>query len=860
MTLLSGWRLSLRLAWREVKRSKARSALILFMVTFPVIAVIAADVAQATASVSSVEGLDRRLGSAEALVTSLPNTRQAFQLADPDNGGFVTQQGHSRAASLATVERALGGHRPATELLTRRVGVHTDLGVLPVDATGVDLHDPLAKGLYRLTSGRFPTAADEVAVNAALAAEGFHVGDRLTVGDGHHVTVVGTAEAAGPRAQPLLVGLPSWLPAAGAPAEVNHWLVGGAPVTWDDVRALNQEGAVALSREVIERPPSTDQLAPQIRQSLSDAHSQLYTVLLLIGVMALLEVVLLAGPAFAVGARRQSRTLALIAANGGGPPQSRRVILASAVVLGTIGAAVGTVLGIVAGRILVPLLQAHADTYFGPFQIRWSHVLGVAFFGFLSALLAAAVPAWIASRQDVVAVLAGRRGDRKPGRRSPVVGVVLLAIGLGLAVLGSRQSAGDLLIAAAAVVSVFGMIFLVPVVVVAVARLGRRMPLPLRYAVRDAARHRTRTVPAVAAVAATVAGVVALSIANSSDQAQAKADYDPLLPQGLSSIVVNRAHPDWTAVTSAVTRTAGGARVETVHGVATRQAFELRPPGRSVVTASWSSPYPTPALVSDGNDQATQALLSPTLSAAQREQVKRALGDGRAVVFAQDPVTGDHVGLRLGHERVSLPAVFVPVGTRMMATQVVLPPSLLHRIGVTEAESGLLLAGSPLTASQEDDLRQVLGGLDSASNLYVERGYQTSNAEKIVLWILFGLGATLMLGGTLTATFLALSDARPDLATLSAVGASPRTRRGVAAAYALAVGFVGAVLGAAVGFIPGVAVTYPLTRGFDPGEPSHYLDIPWMLIGGLVIALPLFTALVVGLLARSRLPVVARLD
>jgi putative ABC transport system permease protein len=476
------------------------------------------------------------------------------------------------------------------------------------------------------------------------------------------------------------------------------------------------------------------------------------------------------------------------------------------------------------------------------------------------ALLAAAVPAWIASRQDVVAVLAGRRGDRKPGRRSPVVGVVLLAIGIGLAVLGSRQSAGDLLIAVAAVVSVFGMIFLVPVVVVGVARLGRRMPLPLRYAVRDAARHRTRTVPAVAAVAATVAGVVTLSIANSSDQAQAKADYDPLLPQGLSSVVVNRPHPDWAAVTAAVTRTAGGARVETVHGVATRQMFDLRPPGHQALRAGSSSPYPTPVLVSDGSDEATQTLVSPSLSAEQEGQVQTALASGRAVVFTQDPVAGDHVRLRLGHERLELPTVFVPVGTRMMATAAVLPPSLLQRIDVAENESGLLLAGAPLTASQEDDLRQVLGGLDSASDLYVEHGYQTANAEKIVLWILFGLGAILMLGGTLTATFLALSDARPDLATLSAVGASPRTRRGVAAAYALAVGFVGAVLGAAVGFIPGVAVTYPLTRGFDPGDPSHYLDIPWTLIGGLVIALPLFTALVVGLLARSRLPVVARLD
>ena len=68
------------------------------------------------------------------------------------------------------------------------------------------------------------------------------------------------------------------------------------------------------------------------------------------------------------------------------------------------------------------------------------------------------------------------------------------------------------------------------------------------------------------------------------------------------------------------------------------------------------------------------------------------------------------------------------------------------------------------------------------------------------------------------------------------------------------------MLGAAVGFIPGIAVTYPLTRSFDGSGPSHYLDIPWLLIAALVVALPVLTAGVVGLVARSRLPVVARLD
>ena len=85
------------------------------------------------------------------------------------------------------------------------------------------------------------------------------------------------------------------------------------------------------------------------------------------------------------------------------------------------------------------------------------------------------------------------------------------------------------------------------------------------------------------------------------------------------------------------------------------------------------------------------------------------------------------------------------------------------------------------------------------------------------------------------------------------------------------IGFVGAVLGALVGFIPGVAITFPLTtmpsgscfavgQGplvCDSGGP--YLDVPWLLILGLVVVLPLVTALVVALAARSRLPLVGRL-
>ena len=862
MTFVSGWRLALRLAWREAVRSKARSALVLFMVTFPVVAVVAADVAQATASVNAVEGLDRRIGSSQALVTALPHTRQVVQAADPDQGS-VQQSGHGPTASLAEIEQALGGRRPVTGLVLGSATVRTDLRVLNAQVMRLDLSDPLTEGLFRLTDGRRALGPDEVDVNQALADEGFAIGDTLRTQSGRSFTVVGVAESTGMRTRPLVTGP---LRGGAGPSAVRTWLVGGAPVTWAQVQAVNALGATVVSREVIRHPPPTSDLPPAMRQAHAQDNTQIYTILALIGVMALTEVVLLAGPAFAVGARRQSRALALVGANGGTPAQSRRTILAMAVVLGSLGSVVGAGLGVLVGRALIPVLQRQSDTWFGPFQVRWTHVLAIAAFGLLSALLAALVPAWVASRQDVVAVLAGRRGDRAVSRRSPLIGLLLIGLGIVLAYRGAGRGAGELLIAGGAVLSVFGMIFLVPVVVVAVARLGRRMPLPLRYAVRDAARHRTRTVPAVAAVAATVAGLVALAIGNASDQAQQKAAYVDQIPVG-AGLVTDFGHS--AAFLPAARRLLddAGAGPQSVRGLPTSQggrgpALALAGPARRLAGGSTAT-FGTEALVADR----LPPVLPDQVGASERAAADAALARGGLVVFSSQPsnlqratvmVLGSSKG---APTRLTLPAYALDIGGAYAPAVAVLSPEAARRLAMPVAETALLFHADRLDARALDDLRQRLQGLSPQRGyVYVESGYHVAGSEKVVLWILFGMALVLMLGGTLTATFLALSDARPDLATLSAVGASPRTRRGVAAAYAVAVGLVGAVLGAAVGFIPGIAISYPLTRNFTGAEPSHYLDIPWPMIGALVLALPLVTALVVGLVTRSRLPVVARLD
>jgi putative ABC transport system permease protein len=267
------------------------------------------------------------------------------------------------------------------------------------------------------------------------------------------------------------------------------------------------------------------------------------------------------------------------------------------------------------------------------------------------------------------------------------------------------------------------------------------------------------------------------------------------------------------------------------------------------------------------------------LPADDERRARIALARGEVVLLSTQPVPGSQVELiqesysedgstaTLGRSTARAVAVSAPGS--MQPARAVLPESVAKDAGLTVITTSLLVRGATIDTSAEDAIDEGLAGLEENASLYVERGFQ-DDSTRIMLLLLGSIGGVLVLGGTLTATFLALSDARPDFATMGAVGAEPRTRRAVAAAYAGTIGLVGALLGAAVGFVPGIAVTFPLTGSSWAGPsatttegtplPDHFLDVPWLLVLGLVVVLPLVTATVVGLASRSRLPMVSRLS
>ncbi len=884
---LSSWRLALRIGQREARRAKWRSLLVIAMIALPVAGVTAVAVTYKTYDVNTAEGLDRRLGTEAAARVEAQSPGAVRQGIDPENAAEWLEPEPGGEPLNEAGLRAAVGDRPVLEADEYGLDVRTDKGATWVTGLRVDLDDPLAAGLTRLTDGRLPKSTDEVVVNSVLSDRGPGIGEELRIPDGSSDEirkVVGIVESTTVRNDPFLAGQD--LPDA-ATFNTPSWLVGGGAMTWADVEELNTKGAFVLSRSVVQNPSAAALAADrELRPRMEAPDPADAVIVVLIVVMVLLEVVLLAGPAFAVAARRQARDLALIAASGGTARQSRRVVLGMAIVIGAVAAVAGAVLGIGLGRLLQPLAQDQVSRWFGPFEVPWLQILAVACIGFAAAICAAVVPAWIASRQNVVGVLSGRRSETRPSRRSPVIGVVLLAAGVASAAFGTRNAFSGVPIALGVLLCVTGLLFILPVLVSLAARLSARMPLVIRFATRDADRHRTRTVPAAGAIAVTVVGVVTLGIALGSDQEQNQASYQPAFAIGDATVQPRRSDAEdggaeaaarWETIRAQVEKAVPGSTVSAMSGAVFGEDsgyFSVETADRGEVPLDTGSGFGD--LIVAGADGQLPPAVTRSLTELDVAVAEKTLRSSGVVVFTTDDDLVSSRSARLvvtefseedeqEHERIAFesPATYVDVGDRVAPSYAVVSAATAKRLGADPQVVGLYVEDAGISAAAETDLDEALAAGEISSAIDVERGFEEDDTTVIVWLLLVTLGAVLMIGGALTATHLALNDARPDLATLSAVGARTRTRRGVAAAYAIVIALLGAIPGAIIGFVPGIAVSYPLTAEGWPARDdvaSHYLVIPWSLVGIVVVGLPLLIALIVAVTTRSRLPMVARVE
>lgn len=883
---MTALRAVLRMSRRELLRNKGRSALAFAMITLPVLAIVALAVLWRTGEWTPRESLPYELGHADARVYAY--TREPV-LQDPEltsslpastagvTGDFGTSGGGDRPWSAEEVRAALvSRYGPGTTIApvvdAPWAEVRTGRGRIKAEVRMLDLRDPLARGMLRVTDGRPPAAAGEVTVSTALRDLGFRIGSDIEIDQkGTRRRIVGVV--ADPRAPGtvLLQALPIGVP----PEAQSSWLVRtGRPMTWDEVKALNRMGITALSRAVVEDPPSD--VPAQLRQPQNGAET---AIIAMIFAMILLQVVLLAGPAFAVGIRRQRRRLALVAANGGDRRWLRTIVLAEGGLVGGAAAVTGAVLGIVLAAVVKVAVERFSDHGLGPFEVPLAQVLATMALGALSGLAAAYMPARQAARMNVVAALGGRRDDARAAHGKPVLGAVLLAAGLFVSLAGVK-SLREFGAAVGAVLVILGAVLLTPLAVALAGRFAAPLPLPLRLAVRDAARNGGRTAPAVAAVLAAVAAATALGVGSSSDFAQRRMEYVPRLPHGSAMVDLTQVgRPQQRQkIREAIGTELPGVPVTELPTLAEMAAdCGTSAKGCLRLRLTDGAPGAAPDAGTADADQSTGELGYVVGGAEQARlvlgrdvpEVNAALSAGKVVLLRDRPLREGKVTatvvkeVETGSEPVRKITVPATAYRASLPTRALIPPRVADRL---KFSTGTVLAldrtAHRTTESEQRRVNERLAEVAAGPELYVERG--PTERFGTVLLLLGGAAAVLVLGGSLIATGLSAADSRPDLATLAAVGAAPRTRRWLTMGQAGCVAVLGTWLGILSGMVPGIAAAVPLTATADGGAPpgvrlhGAVIDIPWQFLMGVGVLVPLTAMLVAGLFTRSRLTTVRR--
>ena len=896
---LAGWRVAIRIARRDARRYKWRSALIVVMVGLPVLLLTGGITLMATSDVSMAESVPRLMGSAQARIYEGGSGRQ---IQSPDGR---TIDGVTKGRALAVpgfaadsvwttdkVQRLTSGHVIQTVDAYLRITQGDRRPSMPV--LGIDGADPLARGMTELVSGRWASSISEIVVTEAGIAGGLPREGSLTSagrdGKPRLLTVVGVASGQSQQGMPFLVALPDLVTDISGQGLQAVFLVGRAnPVTWSDVRRLNDYGLLAQSRQVILSPPSEAELGPAVARIVIPVQGRYDLILLLAAVGLFIETTLLAGPAFAVSAARQRRSLALAASNGAEPRQLRRYVLGQAVVLGVVSAAVAVIAGVLLTLAGLTWWQAgHADFATGPFEVSWPRVVGVFICAVVASVVAALLPAKGIARLDIVSVLAGRSGDGRVRRGLPAIGVVVMVIS-GIAIFWGVASGGEggiglreYLTVGGSIGLVLGCLMVIPALLALVGRLGTHLALPLRLAARDTARQRGRSTPAVAAIMAAVAVLTTLSIAEASYDRKRESTYQPQGPMGAGSIMLGGEDASERGVRSVTNRFAPQLVMEPVGQVVDTAA---NPKIRSKV--SWVTPVPrncteaeilasrnpdggaggvaicesltsTDSGVQVGSLYSLAAILP--LSTSQRAVLQGggalitdpSLVRDAQVSYVAGTATQDRSGATTAAkitQRISLPAVVVNP-QRLSATSrgffsAWILPETATRLGWPVLITSLDVTSPTGTISAAEE-RAVSDRLGDEYTFRVERGYQ--NESLLILLVLFSVAGLLVLIASLISTALSLAESQNDMATLAAVGATRHTRRGIAGAQALVVAACGCLLGVAIGMVPGIASTWPLTvraitaggqTDFVTGHTAPVIVIPWLPLLALILVVPL---------------------
>jgi putative ABC transport system permease protein len=170
----------------------------------------------------------------------------------------------------------------------------------------------------------------------------------------------------------------------------------------------------------------------------------------------------------------------------------------------------------------------------------------------------------------------------------------------------------------------------------------------------------------------------------------------------------------------------------------------------------------------------------------------------------------------------------------------------LHLVSQNSLDGWLLQANSPITSAQLMNAQAQA----AAGNLSIESKNDDPTSAEIVNWATV-FGIALALGILAMSIGLIRSETASELRTLTATGASSRTRRTLTAVTAGGLAFLGALLGTVAAYV-GLAGWFR-SNSLEGGLSDIIDHIPWSNLFLIVIAMPV-VALLVGWVLAGRDP------
>jgi putative ABC transport system permease protein len=712
-----------------------------------------------------------------------------------------------------------------------------------------DPHGPFGGPMLSLVSGHYPATADQIAVTSGVAAD-----FRLSIGG--NWTVAGkTWKVTG------IVQNPQSL------LEEFALVIPGQVTTPDNVTVLfNAPGQTASSIH------ASTGLKVTTAQTVANTNViNPETISIAAAVLGMLLIALVGIGGFTVLAQRRLRAIGMLAAQGATQRHIRLVVRANGAATGIVGAVAGFVLGFLAWLAYRPHAEQSAHHLMGVLQLPWT-VIGISMaLAIIATYFAASRPAKAIARTPIVAALAGRPPAPKKTRHLAVpvgigflAGAVLLLGAAGAVGPATASGEGSQHAQLEVLLGLFALgvaiVVLAPACLAVLAAAGRWSPISVRLAMRDLARYRARSGPALAAISLSTLIAAIICVVGAARFSNVLDDVGPNLTS--SQLIV---YPSPASAPGATGKKSGGpsapvsmARARQVAdeiavSLSTTNMVTLESTSACLIHAAAGRTFSgalyvaTPQLLSAFG--ITQSQINP---GADILTSRAGLSTTSLMQLTSSPPCTSSSNTYPCPPRscVASPSIQevsqLPSGTSAPNTVIT-----EHAIATLRLQGSITTAGwlitvpNGLTAAQVTRARQLAAG---ASGMSVEtRNSIPSLAQIIDAATIFGI--VLVLGILAMSVGLVRSEAARDLRTLTAVGAAPTTRRTITAATAGSLAFTGAVIGIVGGYLA-VIVFF---RSNQPDGLSSLSSIPLTNLLVILVGMPL-AAVATGWLAAGREP------